>query len=115
MIRFIPAVLAVVAAAYCAQAYLPVGVSYYRVREATRSFAQAAATSEPTARAVQSFVAAVRSAGVEVAPEDLRLRRLGPALSTVQLRFGVPLQFPLVGRGRVMHFAIAADPRGEVE
>jgi len=111
MTRLISAVLAVVAAVYFAEAYLPVGLAYLRVRTAAWYFASDAGSGPLTA---DRLVAKVREdAGIALDPTDVHVRRQGRG--AVQVKFTVPLEFPLLGAGRTMQFAIAADPQGEFQ
>ncbi len=114
MSRLFPVILAVAAAVYFAQAYVPVGLAYWRVQRAARAYTQASLAGAGAERGVDGLIAAVRrDAGVQLDPGAVRVRREGDAVSAVLLRFEVPLQFPLVGGGRTVRFAIAAGPRGE--
>jgi len=117
MTRLAPVCLAVGAAAYSAYAYIPVGVSYYRVRSAARAFVHTRAPAvRPSPAEVNALVAQVRrDAGVELAATDVHLRREGGAIAGVKLRFEVPLQFPLLGAVRPLHFAVVATDAGQEE
>jgi hypothetical protein len=111
MTRLISAVLAIVAAVYFTEAYLPVGLAYLRVRTAAWYFAHDTDAEPLTA---DRLVAKVRQdAGIALDPTDVHVRRQGDG--AVQVKFTVPLEFPLLGAGRPMQFAIATDPQGEIE
>jgi len=110
MTRLISAVLAVVAAVYFAEAYLPVGLAYLRVRTAAWYFASDAGAPLTADR----LVAKVREdTGIRLDPTDVHVHRQGH--NAVHVKFSVPLEFPLLGAGRPMRFAIAADPQGEIQ
>ncbi len=114
MSRLFPVILAVAAAVYFTQAYLPVGLTYYRAQRAARAYALASSGAARSPDAVLGLVAAVRrEAGIDVDPGEVHFRREGEAVTAVRFKVNVPLQFPLVGGGRTMRFAIAAGPRGE--
>ena len=114
MHRFLPVVIAVAAAVYFTQAYLPVGLAYYRAQRAARAYALASAGAARSPDTVEGLVAAVRrEAGIDVDPGEVHVRREGETVTAVRFNVKVPLQFPLVGGGRTMRFAIAAGPRGE--
>ncbi len=112
MSRLFPVILAVTAAIYFTQAYLPVGLAYYRVQRATRAYTRQ--TAGMGQGSLDTLIDTVRrDAGVQLDPSAVRVRRDGNAVSAVLVDFEVPLQFPLLRAGRTMHFAIAAGPRGE--
>lgn len=111
MTRLISAVLAVVAAVYFADAYLPVGLAYLRVRTAAWYFASDADAGPLTADRLVAKVQ--RDAGITLDPSDVHVRRQHDG--AVQVKFSVPLEFPLLGAGRPMQFAIATDPQGDTE
>jgi hypothetical protein len=114
MTRFAPVLLALAAVVYFADAYLPVGLSYFRARAVTWAFAQELAQTSASPAEIRRLVKSLRQeAGIDFEPRDVHVRREGNAVAAVQLKFKVPLHFPLLGGGRPVYFAIGAKTARE--
>ena len=106
--QFVPLTVAAAAVAYFGCAYAPAVTTYYRAQRQASTFVQQ--DSGDARQAVKDLVQQLHAAtGLWVEPRDIKIRRAGNRIKTVQFDLKVPVAFPFVNAGRALHLAIVAD------